>query len=88
MWINCLDPNVCSLTKKALNDMIRKDLLNTSLLKQHHKRNSKVSLVPKTMILVITTKVTLFIIGIITTLIRSIQVFMALTKVTILLIIK
>jgi len=35
--------NGCPLTKKALdlNQMIRKDLIKTSLLKKHHKRNPK-----------------------------------------------
>ena len=68
--------------------MIRKDIIKTSLLKRHHKRNPKVCLVPEATILALITKAPLFIVGTITTLVRAIQVVTALTKIIIVLIIK
>jgi len=84
IWINKLNFNMCPLTKKVLdsNQMIRKNHANTSLLKRPHKENSKVGLVPETIILATTTEVIVFIFGTITTLVRCAQVFMALTKAT------
>jgi len=63
--------------------MIREDLTKTYSLVGHHKSNPKVGLVPEATSLVIITKVLLFIIKTITTLVREIQVFMALKKVII-----
>jgi len=58
IWINYLNPNTCPLTKKVLNltMMTRKDHINTSLLKRHHKRTSKVGLAPKPINLITITK--------------------------------
>jgi len=54
-----------SFNKKVLdlNETVRQDLTNTFLLTRHHKRNYKVDMVAKIVTLVITTKVTLFIIA-------------------------
>ena len=90
IWINYMDLNVYLLTKNVmdLNQMIRKDFTNSSLLKRHDRRNSKTCMVSKPVTLVTTTKVIIFTIGTMTMLVRSIDIFRALTKFMVVLIIK